>query len=97
MTVKFVDGGVPGEASGSYLIHEGNFSSFHDDKYETDTIQSFNAATLSQATEIHAFKSVLRGDGTTVGTGTDRIYFKNKADAVNYLASKQKQSCYPTD
>lgn len=97
MTVNFVDEGVLGVGTGNYLIHEGNFSSYHDGKYETDTIQSFSGATLNEATQITAFKSVLRTDGTTSGTGTHRIYFKNKTDAITYLNGKGKPSCYPTD
>jgi hypothetical protein len=71
----------------------GNLSSGHDAKYETDTVQSFNATMLSQATKITVVKTVLRSDGSNAGTGTKRIYFKNKQDLTDYLISIDKTPC----
>ncbi len=95
LTVAYYDDGVPGEATGQYLLHEGNLSSCHDGKCETDTIQSFVGETLAEATQVTAIKSVLRSDGTSDGSGVKRVYFKNKAELIAYLATLGLPSCFP--
>jgi hypothetical protein len=94
LTVGYDDNGVLVQATGQYLVHEGNLSTCHDGKCETDTIQSFEGATIDQATKITAIKTVLRSDGSSEGTGTKRIYFKIKQDLIDYLAALGLPSCF---
>jgi hypothetical protein len=97
LTVEYVDNEIPGQASGTYLVHEGNLTTVHDSKVETDTIQSYNAPTLAGATQMTAIKSVLKSDGSTDGTGTRREYFKNRQEAIAFLTAKGKPSCFPAE
>lgn len=91
LTVSWEDSSTGGSENGAYFNLNGSVSMNHDQKNETETIWTYSAD------EITTVKSVLRDDGSTDGTGTVKLWFKNKADAEAFLNSKSRPLCFPAE
>lgn len=92
MNVQWDEEGAYSEFSGVYALHSGSVITVHDQKVETETIHSYTPERIS------TIKSVIRNDGSTGGTGTVKIWFKNKVDAESYLNSVSGgELCFPSE